>query len=136
MVASCVPILPLTKWPEEIWAAVSEQEKPLIIPSLDEEPRFPEAARFFRASGSRSLCVLPLSNQPSSARGALYRPQPPDAFSDEESSLLSLVSHYAALAIDDRFNFAQSELVRAQLEEERTKLRLILDLNNQRGLQP
>jgi formate hydrogenlyase transcriptional activator len=54
----------------------------------------------------------------------------PCAFSEEESSLLALVSHYAALAIDDRFNFAQSELVRVQLDEERIKLKLILDLNN------
>ena len=53
-----------------------------------------------------------------------------DGFSEQESALLSLVSHYAALAIEERFNFAQSELVRAQLEEERTKLKLVLDLNN------
>ena len=109
---------------------MSEQEKPLVIPSLDEEARFPEAVRFFRECGSQSLCIVPLATRLHRLGALCIGRKRRDAFSDEESSLLSLVSHYAALAIDDRFNFAQSELVRAQLEEERTKLRLILDLNN------
>jgi formate hydrogenlyase transcriptional activator len=118
------------KWQQEIWSAVSDQEKPLVIPSLDHESRFPETTRFFRESGSQCLCVLPLATSFHRLGALCIGRNRPSAFSEEESSLLSLVSHYAALAIDDRFNFAQSELVRAQLDEERTKLRLILDLNN------
>jgi formate hydrogenlyase transcriptional activator len=120
----------VSKWQEEIWSAVSEQEKPLVIPSLDDEAQLPETARFFRESGSQSLCILPLATSVHRLGALCIGRERRDAFSDEESSLLSLVSHYAALAIDDRVNFAQSELARAQLEEERTKLRLILDLNN------
>ena len=118
------------KWPEEIWSAVSEEEKPLVIPSLDEEARFPEAVRFFRDGGSQSLCVLPLTTSLHRLGALCIGRGRREAFSDSESSLLSLVSHYAALAIDDRLNFAQSELARVQLEEERSKLGLILDLNN------
>ena len=119
-----------SKWPEEIWSAVSELEKPLVIPSLDEEARFPEAGEFFRGCGCQSLCVLPLTTRLHRLGALCIGRRRRDAFSEKESSLLSLVSHYAALAIGDRVNFAQSELVRAQLEEERTKLSLILDLNN------
>jgi formate hydrogenlyase transcriptional activator len=118
------------KWQQEIWSAVSEQEKPVVIPSLDHESRFPETAKFFRESGSRCLCVLPLATSLHRLGALCIGRDRPYAFSEEESSLLALVSHYAALAIDDRFNFAQSELVRAQLDEERIKLKLILDLNN------
>jgi formate hydrogenlyase transcriptional activator len=118
------------KWPEEIWSAVSNQDTPLVIPSLDELVGLPEAGKFFRESGSESLCVLPLTTRlhrlGALCIGRRYR----DAFSDEESALLALVSHYAALAIDDRLNFAQSELTCVLLDEERTKLKLILDLNN------
>jgi formate hydrogenlyase transcriptional activator len=118
-------------WQQEIWSAASEQERPLIIPSLDEDLRFPDAGRLFRAYGNQSLCVLPLST-PLHRLGALCMGRRGrDAFFEHESSLLSLVGHYAALAINDRFNFDQSELVRAQLEQERTKLRLILDLKGQ-----
>ncbi len=119
-----------SKWPEEIWSSVSELEKPLVIPSLDEEVRFPEAGEFFRGCGCQSLCVLPLTTRLHRLGALCIGRRGRDAFSEQESSLLLLVSHYAALAIGDRVNFAQSELVRAQLEEERTKLSLILDLNN------
>ncbi len=118
------------RWPEEIWSAVPRRKQPLVIPSLDEEARFPEAARFFRDCGSQSLCVLALTTSLNRLGALCIGRERRDAFSEQESSLLSLVSHYAALAIEERLNFAQSELARAQLEEERTKLRLILDLNN------
>ncbi len=122
------------KWPEEIWSAASEQEKPLVIPSLDpqldHDERFPETRKFFRECGCSSLCVLPLTTSLHRLGAVCVGRRGRDAFSDKESALLSLVSHYAALAIDDRLNVAQSELARAQLEEERTRLRLILDLNN------
>jgi formate hydrogenlyase transcriptional activator len=40
------------------------------------------------------------------------------------------IGRYVALAIDNQLNFAHSEAVRIQLEGERTKLNLLLDLNN------
>jgi formate hydrogenlyase transcriptional activator len=122
--------LSAARWPEEIWSAVSEQDKPIVLSSLDEPAEFPEAARFFRECGCMSLCVLPLSTSLQRLGALCIGRSHQDDFSDHESSLLSLVSHYAALAIEHRFNFAQSELVREQLEKERTKLTLILDLNN------
>jgi formate hydrogenlyase transcriptional activator len=118
------------KWAEEIWSAVSEEERPLVIPSLEHDGRFPEANSFFSGCGCQSLCVLPLVTSLHRLGALCIGRKQPDAFSDQESSLLWMVGHYAALAIGDRVNFAQSELVRAQLEEERTKLSLILDLNN------
>jgi formate hydrogenlyase transcriptional activator len=117
-------------WPQEIWSAVPEEEAPLVISLPDGDEAFPAAARFFRNCGCESLCVVGLTASVNRL-GALCVGRPRSgAFSEQESALLSLVSHYAALAIEERFNFAQSELVRAQLEEERTKLRLVLDLNN------
>jgi formate hydrogenlyase transcriptional activator len=123
------------KWQEEVWHAVSEQEKPLILPALDQpladgKQRLPEAVRFFRECGNQSLCLLPLGTSLHRLGALCIGRKHPDAFSQQEAGLLSLVSHYAALAIDDRLNSAQSEQVRAQLEKERTKLKLILDLNN------
>ncbi|HTZ59479.1 MAG TPA: sigma 54-interacting transcriptional regulator [Acidobacteriaceae bacterium] len=118
------------KWAEEIWSAVSGQEKPLVIGALDQQDQFPETRTFLLGCGCQSLCVLPLSTGLHRIGALCIGRKQPEAFSDQESSLLSLVGHYAALAIGDRINFAQSELVRAELEEERTKLSLILNLNN------
>jgi formate hydrogenlyase transcriptional activator len=122
-------------WPEAVWQAISEQENAFVLPALDQpspgaNQRFTEAIRFFRERGSQSLCLLPLSTALHRLGALCIAREHQDAFSEQEVSLLSLISHYAALAIDDRLHFAQSEQVRAQLEKERTKLRLILDLNN------
>ncbi len=129
------------KWPEAVWQIISEQEKPLVLPALDQlsadaSQGFPAAARFFRECGNQSLCVLPLSTALHRLGALCIGRRYPDAFSEKEVSLLSLVSHYAALAIDDRLNFAQSELVRAQLEKEKTKLRAHPGPEQQRGIQP
>jgi formate hydrogenlyase transcriptional activator len=122
-------------WPEAVWQAISERERAFVLPALDQpsplpDQSFSEAIRFFRERGSQSLCLLPLSTALHRFGALCVGRKHPDAFSPNEVSLLSLISHYAALAIDDRLNFAQSEQVRAQLEKERAKLRLILDLNN------
>ena len=123
------------KWPEAVWQTISEQDKPLVLPALDRlsadaNQRFPEAVRFFRECGNQSLCLLPLRTTLHRLGALCIGRKHRDGFSEMEVSLLSLVSHHAALAIDDRLNFAQSEQARAQLEKEKTKLKLILDLNN------
>jgi len=123
------------KWPEAVWQAISEQEKPLVLPALDQlspdaNQRFPEMVGFFRECGNQSLCLLPLSTALHRLGALCIGRKHRDAFSEKEVCLLSLLSHYAALAIDDRLNFAQSEHVRSELEKEKTKLKLILDLNN------
>jgi len=107
-----------------------EHQGPLIIPSVDEETRHADTLRWFRTNRNRSLCILPL-------RTALRRlgiicagRVTENAFSEEEIALLTLAADHAALALDDRLNFAASENARLQLNSERTKLKLILDLNN------
>ena len=61
---------------------------------------------------------------------SLFRKKASDAFSKTEIDLMSLIADNVALAFDDWLNFAIAEAVTAQLESERTKLKLILDLNN------
>jgi formate hydrogenlyase transcriptional activator len=72
------------KWQEEIWSAVSQREKPLVIPSLDHESRFPETTRFFRESGSRCLCVLPLATSLHRLGALCIGRDRPGAFDEEE----------------------------------------------------
>jgi formate hydrogenlyase transcriptional activator len=122
--------LSIAEWQEEVWYALSQQERPLVLPSLDQETRFAGLVNAFRECGNQSLCILPLSTTPRRLGSLCIGRARPDAFPEREVCLLSLMSHYAALAINDRLNFVESELVRTQLEKERTKLKLILDLNN------
>jgi len=116
-------------WQDELSQIISTQ-LPLVVSSLDEEPKLDEVVRFFRKRGDQSFCVLPLNTALRRLGVLCFARKSRDAFPESEIDLLSLIADYVALAIDDRLNFAHSEVVRDQLESERNKLQLILDLNN------
>jgi formate hydrogenlyase transcriptional activator len=102
---------------------IEERRKPFILSSPKERNPFPQLTELFSELGNQSYCVLPL-NTAAHCLGALCIGRiEPDTFSETEVRFFSLVSDFVALAVDDR-------MVRAQLENERTRLRLILDLNN------
>ena len=117
-------------WKDGIYQFLAEQSHPLVISSLDQEVKFHEAVRFFLDRGNQSVCVFPLATALRRLGTLCFARVNRDAFSDNEIPLLSLISDYVALAIDDSLNFAHSESVRAQLENERKKLQLIINLNN------
>jgi formate hydrogenlyase transcriptional activator len=117
-------------WQDEICEVLSEQPHPFVVLSLDQEIRFNELVWFFRERGNQSLCVLSLHTAVRRLGALCFAREPRDAFSKNEIDLLSLIADYVALTIDNRLNFAHSETVQTQLESERKKLQLILDLNN------
>jgi formate hydrogenlyase transcriptional activator len=126
-----LPVAPaMAAWQEEIWGLVSEQHQPLVLSSLDQEALLPQTGAFFREQGNGSLCFLPLGTTLRRMGALCIGRKHPDAFPEHEVSLLSLIADHAALVIDDWLNFSKSEAIRAQLESERNKLKLILDLNN------
>jgi formate hydrogenlyase transcriptional activator len=122
------PHLSLRGAPESFLA--TEQQGPLVIPSVTEETRFPDVLEWFQSHGDRSLCVLPLRTALRRLGAICAGRSFENAFSEDEVALLALAADHAALAVDDWLNFATSEQVRLQLEDERTRLKLILDLNN------
>nr|WP_251106542.1 sigma 54-interacting transcriptional regulator [Alloacidobacterium dinghuense] len=101
-----------------------------MIGSVASETRFTDTLEWFRSNGDRSICVLPFSTALRRLGAICVGRSTENAFSEEEISLLTLAVDYAALALDDRLHFAASEKAGLQLENERTKLKLILDLNN------
>jgi formate hydrogenlyase transcriptional activator len=115
---------------ESPWSWVYEQQKLLLIPCFDREVRFSSAIDPFREYGNQSLCILPLSTSVHRLGTVCVGRRSADAFSEKEISLLTSAVDYAALALDNKLNFASSENMRAQLENEQIKLKLILDLNN------
>ena len=108
---------------KSLHAWIEERQKPFIFSSLKAQNPLPELDELFQEWGNQSFCVFPL-NTATHCLGVLCigRTQP-DAFSEKEARFLSLIADYVALALDDR-------IVRTELESQRTKLRLILDLNN------
>ena len=108
---------------KSLHAWIEERRKPFILSSLKEQSPFPKLTDLFQEWGNQSFCVFPLNTAIRCIGAVCIGRTQPDAFSEREANLFSLISDFVALAVDDR-------IARAQLESERTKLSLILDLNN------
>jgi formate hydrogenlyase transcriptional activator len=110
--------------PEETPTAwVYENQRPLVIPCLESETRFPRVAALLKSEGIRSLCALPLKTAHRRLGCFGVGSTQLDAYSPEEVEFLSLVADQVALAIDDAFHFDQ-------LQQEKDRLKLLLDVNN------
>jgi formate hydrogenlyase transcriptional activator len=108
---------------KSLHAWIEERRKPFILSSLKEQNPFPQLTDFFQEIGNQSFCVFPFNTATRCIGAICIGRTQPDAFSEREVGFFSLISDFVALAVDDR-------MMRVQLEGERTKLRLILDLNN------
>jgi formate hydrogenlyase transcriptional activator len=120
----CVPAEEtFTKW-------VYDRQEPLVIPSLDDETRFPRMIAFLKEKGFQSVCVLPLTTVHRRIGSIGIASQHTDAYCSEEVRFLSLVADQAALAIDDALNFQASRSAQAALERKNDRLKLLLEVNN------
>jgi formate hydrogenlyase transcriptional activator len=106
----------ISKW-------VYDHQQPLVISSIEQEMRFPRMTEFLRKEGIQSLCSLPLTTVHRRLGSIGVGSRHPQAYCAEEVRFLSLVADQVALAIDDALNLQE-------LEQEKERLRLLLDLNN------
>jgi formate hydrogenlyase transcriptional activator len=106
-----------------LYSWIVDLRHPFVLSSFEQQSPFPELTKRFQDWGNQSFCVFPL-NIANHCLGALCsgRTQP-DAFSKRAVRFFSLIADFVALALHDR-------LARSQLESERIKFRLILDVNN------
>src|ERR1700688_1097067 len=110
--------------PEETLTAwVYEHQKPLIIPFLERETRFPRVTALLESEGIRSLCALPLRTAHRWLGCFGVGSKQPNAYSEEEIGFLSLVADEVALAIDDAYHFEA-------LQQEKDRLRVLLVVTN------
>ncbi len=113
----------ITKW-------VYERQEPLVIPSLNQETRFPRMIAFLTEKGFQSLCALPLTTVHRRIGSIAVASKSADSYSEEEVRFLSLVADQAALAIDDALNFQASQAAQTALQRKNERLKLLLEVNN------
>jgi formate hydrogenlyase transcriptional activator len=112
----CVPKETMTCW-------VFQNQRPLVIPFVDRETRFPDTMGFLKEHKIQSVCMLPLTTVHRRIGSMFIASEHPDAYSDDEVRFLGLVADQMALAIDDALNFETSRTAQDQLK-------LLLDLTN------
>jgi formate hydrogenlyase transcriptional activator len=112
----CVQKETMTCW-------VFQNQRPLVIPFVDRETRFPDTIEFLKKNDMQSVCMLPLTTVHRRIGSMFIASGNPDAYSDEEVRFLGMVADQMALAIDDALNFEASRTAQEHLK-------LLLDLTN------
>ena len=102
---------------------VFQNQRPLVIPFVDRETRFPDTMESLKKYKMQSVCMLPLTTAHRRIGSMFIASGHPDAYSDDEVRFLGLVADQMALAIDDALNFEASRTAQEQLK-------LLLDLTN------
>ena len=112
----CVQRETMTCW-------VFQNQRPLVIPFVDQETRFPDTIEFLKKNQFQSVCMLPLTTVHRRIGSMFIASERADAYSEDEVRFLGLVADQMALAIDDALNFETSRTAQEQLK-------LLLDLTH------
>src|SRR5262245_28729760 len=101
---------------EQLTYWVIEHQAPLVIPVVDEEPRFAQEMAYLRGQGARSVCCLPLTTPQRRLGMLLAGSREPHVYTEGDVAFLALVANQVALAIDDTLNYGalQASLAREQ----------------------
>ena len=108
---------------ESMTCWVFQNQRPLVIPFVDQETRFPDTMELLKKHEIQSVCMLPLTTVHRRIGSMFIASERADAYSEDEVRFLGLVADQMALAIDDALNFETSRTAQEQLK-------LLLDLTN------
>ena len=109
---------------------VWEQQEPLVVPDLDQDMRFVKAMDLLQGYGVKSMCILPLTTAHRRLGAVGFGSQRVGAYGEEGVEFLQLVARQIAVAVDNALNYQAAQALQQQLQHERDRLKLLLDLNN------
>jgi len=109
---------------------VWERQEPLIVADMGQENRFPKAMDLLRGYAVQSLCILPLTTAHRRLGAVGFGSQRAGAYGEAGVEFLQLVARQIAVAVDNALNHQAAQALQQQLEHERDRLKLLLDLNN------
>ncbi len=115
---------------DELLLWVYRHQEPVVVSSVESEYRFPATIEQLKKFGIQSGCVVPLTSAHRRLGCLFVGSERPDSYSHEDMYFLSLIANQVAVAMDNALNFESSQRSRAELQREKDRLRLLLDLNN------
>jgi formate hydrogenlyase transcriptional activator len=116
---------------ETISAWVYKHRKPLIIPILNQEPSLHRKINRLAGEGVQSICAMPLTCANGCLGCFVIGSLQPDAYSQEDTRFLSLVTDVIATVMDNAINFDSLRRTQDDLKAEKGRLQLLLDLSGQ-----
>ena len=107
---------------------VWQNQRPLVIPDLDGETRYPRLTAIIRERGIRSLCLLPLTTAQRRLGALGFGSRQSSAYDTLDFQFLGLVAAHVAVAVDNALNSEAAAEWQRQLARERDRLRVVLDV--------
>ena len=115
---------------ESLAGFVWQTQQPLLIADVDREPRFPRAMQRLRANHITSCLCLPLSTAHRRLGAMTIGSIRDGAYEHTDFRFLDQVARQVAVAIDNALNFEHAQSAQQQLNYERDRVRLLLEVNN------
>jgi formate hydrogenlyase transcriptional activator len=105
-------------------------QQPLMIPDLLEDDRFPRLRPQLIENGVRTYCAVPLTTalRPVGALG--FGSMQPHAYQASDLEFMQHMAKQVAVAVDNVMHDDSAREAQRQLQRERDRLRLLLDINN------
>jgi GAF domain-containing protein/DNA-binding CsgD family transcriptional regulator len=117
-----IPVQETQSW----WVHVNQ--RPLLISDWGMETRFPLLKQFMNTVGVRSSCAVPLATTHRRLGAFALSSACQNAYSEEDVNFLNLVADHVALVLDDALNFEASQHAQAELQHEKDRLKMLLEL--------
>jgi len=115
---------------DELFWWVYQNQQPVVISSVHSEDRFPATVEKLKTYEIASGSVFPLTTAHRRLGCLFIGSEQPNSYSEDEVNFLGLIAAQVALAMDNALNFETSQRTQNELEREKDRLRLLLDLNN------
>jgi formate hydrogenlyase transcriptional activator len=112
-------------------ALALEQQKPVFIPDTRQElVRISQFAQRFRFEGIQSAYIFPVSSSRRKLGVLIFSAAGREQYSEADVELMGSVAAHLSVALESALALESAEVYRQQLERERDRLKLLLDINN------
>ncbi|MDF0673545.1 MAG: sigma 54-interacting transcriptional regulator [Nitrospira sp.] len=109
---------------------VWKTQQPLTVDDIAQEHRFPKLMAMFRENGVQSFCVVPLTTAQRRLGAMGFGSLQKKAYQEPEITFMQQVANQVAVAVDNVLHEESALSSQQQLEHERDRQRLLLEVNN------
>ena len=116
---------------EETPAAIGlETMRPVYIPDITKETRFPQLRARLDTIGIRSVCMVPMVTAQRFLGTLNFAALRENGYTPEDIEFMRQVASQVSIAVENVLNFESASAYQAKLARERDRLQLLLEVNN------
>jgi len=115
---------------ETVGGWVRDTQNPWIVSDVMHDKQFPNVAEWLRDHGVFSVCVVPVTTALRKLGALAFGSRMAAAYSEIDVIFLQQVARQVAVAVDNALNFEQAQSGQQQLQNERDRLGLLLEITN------